>query len=100
MKLRKKSFSRHQKLDLSTFKGRTTILQYLISTTLSLSLSMLPSFVFQHDSRSRLYGIHTYIYIYSYYYAVHNIEGFFLSFQWWGLFCFCFNFLIHFDFSV
>lgn len=98
MKLRKKSFSRHQTLDLSTFKGRTTILQYLISTTLSLSLCC--PLLFFNTIPGLGYMVYTHTCIYSYYYAVHNIEGFFLSFQWWGLFCFCFNFLIHFDFSV
>ena len=75
----------------------------LYSTTLS--LSMLPSFVFQHDSRSRLYGIHTHIHIviimpYT------MLKGFFFFFLFNGglffVFCFFFflNLLIHFDFSV
>jgi hypothetical protein len=87
MKLRKKSFSRHQTLDLSTFKGRTTILQYLISTTLSLSLCC--PLLFSNTIPGLGYMVYTHIYIYIVIIMPYTIsKGFFFLFN--GGVCFVF----------
>ena len=94
MKLRKKSFCRHQKLDLSTLKGRLLYYSTLYNNvTIQYDSLSLYVALFCFSTRFPVQAIwYTHTYTYRYYYAVHNVEGVFFFFLVNGglFFVFCF----------